>query len=80
MSRYKVKGDWATDTVLSDHVKIEVSTLIDTRNGQEYRDGAHRVVVKNVEGYRTKTFKGESAWCNAERYANDAEWARRRAA
>lgn len=52
--------------------------MTDTRDGHLYRDGAERVTVRGVAGFRTRTFKGETAWSDAERYANDALWAARR--
>jgi hypothetical protein len=59
-------------------VTIEIADMLDKKLGSVYRDGTHRVVVSNsptiVGQPRTKTFYGEMAWCNAERYAEDALW------
>lgn len=62
------------------YVTIEVSDVIENRSGHVWRAGAHRVWVaypypKNGRpkgAPRSKTFIGETAWCDAERYAADA--------
>lgn len=86
MARYAVEGPWVKleDVVLNDGYagdtyvlgKVEAATLVDTRGGYRYERGAIRVVAK-VQGVRTKTFKGEMAWADAARYADDMALAAR---
>jgi hypothetical protein len=78
-ARYEATGTWETTwqvSVRGATIIIEVRDLRDTRSGTVYRDGCHRVRITRAEALpgqpRSKTFKGESAWCNAERYAEDA--------
>lgn len=79
-SRYTIKPDWAPESN-REGVIIETATLVDNRSGREYPLGASRVRFENkVDGFRAKTFKGESAWSDAERYAVDAIFAQRRQA
>ncbi len=77
MSNYKVKGDWIditseTNTFPAlDEVSIETCSLTHTDGfGREHTIpyGAHRV---KAPGKRTRTFKGETAWMDAERLAGD---------
>ena len=52
-------------------VRIEEADLFDNRTGDVFGGGAVRVrLLVPVEGFRTKTFKGESAWSVAQRLAN----------
>lgn len=81
--RYAVANDWTprfgVPAEYNDLLIIEEATLIDTRTGDRFTDGAQRVrMLKSVEGFKTKTFKGEMAWSDADRYANDVYWADRR--
>lgn len=94
MSRYKVNTEFTLDTsvrepiVVSDSdyerhiVVIQVADIIDTQNGQTYRDGAFRVVTALADdGAKLKPFKtgkggtvphfGESAWSAAGRDFDD---------
>jgi hypothetical protein len=85
MTRYTTPGPWTTisRTLVRDFcghsigvVRIETGPLIDTRNGQRYEDGAHKVTVSPrpygaTTWPRGKTFKGETAWCQAENYRDD---------
>ena len=54
---------------------VEVGDLLDTRTGTTYAEGWHRVQLtpagRERTGMRTKTFRGETAWSDAERYARD---------
>jgi hypothetical protein len=87
MSRYSIEGPWelAETLVLNDGYagesyvlgKVETATLVDGTGGYRYEQGAYRVTSK-VPGIRTKTFRGESAWSNAARYADDVYEAARR--
>lgn len=53
-------------------VFIEIRDLRDDRGGYTYSGGYHKVVVTGPSPRpRSKAFKGELAWCNAERYAGD---------
>jgi hypothetical protein len=54
-------------------VRIEVRDLRSERDhGYVWMGGHHKVVVSGPQPRpRTKTFIGESAWSNAERYAGD---------
>lgn len=52
-------------------VIVEQGDLHEGRSNRTYQGGAYR--VSSPEGAcRKKTFLGESAWSNAQRYANDA--------
>lgn len=87
-ARYSIEGPWelAERLVLNDGYagetyvlgKVETATLVDTRGGYRYDRGAYRVTSK-VPGIRTKTFRGESAWSDAARYADDVYEAARAA-
>jgi hypothetical protein len=87
-ARYEPVGTWREDWRVSSFgafITIQVCDLRDTRTGTVYTDGCHRVVINKSDRVpatgqpRTKTFKGEMAWCNAERYAEDARnWYQRR--
>jgi hypothetical protein len=85
-SRYTTPGPWTTISRTNVNgyygtrvgaVQIETGPLIDTKcNNQRYEEGAHRVTItKRPEGVavwpRGKTFKGETAWSQAERYRDD---------
>lgn len=48
-------------------IEQDACDLIDTR-GNEFHDGAYRV---RQNGKHIKTFKGETAWMDAERLATD---------
>jgi hypothetical protein len=85
MTRYSTPGPWSTiaRTNVNGYygsrigaVQIETGPLLDSRGGYRYEDGAHRVSVSKRPEWATtwprgKTFKGESAWCAAERYRDD---------
>jgi hypothetical protein len=78
--RYKVSSDWSLEKVVGPAV-VETADLTDTRTGHVYREGAYRVrFPRKVEGFRAKTFYGETAWSDAERLARDALFAERRKA
>jgi hypothetical protein len=85
-ARYTVQGPWrrisSTSITVGFDEKvigyIERADLLDTRTGDTYEDGARRV-RSLVEGFRSKTFKGETAWSDARRYSDDLHaFARRR--
>lgn len=94
--RYRVDAStWSRDHVIAlkgwsefrtdpgPEFAIDTADLIDTRDGRRYRDGAYRVSLiagRAAPGWRGKTFRGESAWSAAERYATDAAWSALRAA
>lgn len=81
VSRYNVRQDWETESSYSLAVEgelveviTEVSSLVDTRTNTIYPRGAYRVRVTNpghvlADKPRPKTFKGETAWSQAEQYA-----------
>ena len=76
-ARYKVSSGWVVIREQGPCV-IETADLTDTRTGHVYEDGAYRVrMTRKLEGWRTKTFKGESAWSAADCYARDAVFAER---
>lgn len=84
--RYTIENDWdlVAHVRIPDFyrerivgtVRLEVATLIDTRTGDTYPGGARRVTVKPSKGIaipiKTKTYRGELAWNNAERHFDDA--------
>ena len=81
MSRYAIVGAWSHEsTVYAEDssgtayaVRIDTATLRDTRTNNDYREGAWKVsVTPRHASTRAKTFRGESAWSNATRYAGDA--------
>ena len=78
-SRYTVVGNWSrslSPNLAPSVLVIEDSDLHDPRTNTTYPDGAVRVrFLVSVPGFRTKTFKGETAWSDAERYARDAAFA-----
>lgn len=76
-SGYKVKGDWIDITSETNtfpalnEVSVETCSLTHTDGfGREHTVpyGAHRV---KAPGKRARTFKGETAWMDAERLAGD---------
>jgi hypothetical protein len=81
MSRYRIEGPWervSEEKVVDFYgerswfVVIERTGLTDTRGGHYYADGAYRVSVTGPSPKpRTKTFKGEMAWSQAQNYADD---------
>jgi hypothetical protein len=82
-ARYTPTGTWDERWRVSASgavITIQVCDLRDERTGTVYRDGTHKVHVRKSDRLpatgqpRSKTFKGELAWCNAERYAEDAHW------
>lgn len=79
--RYEIVGPWRETWCVRVHgatIRILVCDLRDTRGGYVYRDGTHQVKVTKSNRLpatgqpRTRTFKGEQAWCKAESYAEDA--------
>lgn len=91
MARYVIDGSFDTKdttTINGDGfvatITTETADLVDTRGGYRYHQGAFRVRVRCEpvqDGQpKTKTFKGETAWSAAERYAEDARWFFRRIA
>jgi hypothetical protein len=53
-------------------VTIEVRDLYSERDRHVWGDGHHKVVVTGPQPRpKSKTFIGESAWSDAERYAGD---------
>lgn len=79
MSRYKVVSEWSMDSTYPEGIEVQSATIEDTKNGQQYREGAFRVLrngkpVKTGKG-GTVPFYGESAWSAAERLAMDTWFA-----
>lgn len=59
---------------------LSIGELTDTRTGHVYPDGAHTVTLSRTArdlGFRSKTFKGDTAWSNAERLIYDVQIAAR---
>lgn len=83
MNRYKPVGNWreaptehcATwygDVKYLRHVRLQISDVREV-NGAIWHDGAHKVIITGPPGRpRSKTFIGETAWSDAERYIGDA--------
>lgn len=63
------RADTDTDEVVT--VTIESSDMLDHRSGHRYVGGARRVRCSNSAYGRTKTFLGEMAWADSNRYATD---------
>jgi hypothetical protein len=90
MARYMILPDWSVEstTTIDDGetkgavITVETASLKDTRSGHVYAQGAYRVRVRceptRPDQPRTRTFKGETAWSQAERYAEDTRWYFRR--
>lgn len=81
MARYRVDGPWATERT-APAALIETATLVDTRDGHRYTRGAFRVRVltrgltdRRGTPFRTRTFKGETAYDGAHAYFDDIMWA-----
>lgn len=53
-------------------ISVKVADLLEKGLGHLWPEGAYKVQLTNVPGMRTKTFYGETAWSDAERYASDA--------
>jgi len=60
---------------------ISIADVLEHRDGaptgQPWHDGAHKVTFSAPAGTlrplpRARTFIGETAWCDAQRYADDA--------
>jgi hypothetical protein len=86
MTRYSTPGPWTTISRTNVNgyygsrigaVQIETGPLIDRKcSNQRYEEGAHRVTVTKrplmaTTWPRGKTFKGETAWSQAESYRDD---------
>ena len=79
---------WGADRRFRQYVTREVCDLRES-NGHIWKDGAWKVTITKPNGrdvywhgklIRSKTFKGESAWCQSRSYAEDAVRAVRLAA
>ena len=81
MSRYKVSSPWTIDDESYAPFVVESADIVDTRNGDVFRDGAIRVVVAGKPALRGKggtvPFYGECAWSDARRLAGDLALAER---
>lgn len=80
MARYTVVKNWH-ETDRHGTVAIEACDIVDTRNGQTYRNGAYRV-TKGGKPFKvgkggTVPHIGELAWAAAERDFNDLIFAAR---
>ena len=85
-ARYKPVGNWREDQTLRGYspddepiaITIEISDVREV-SGTIWHDGAHRVKVDTERRPkpRGKTFIGETAWCDAQRYAGDVLTAHR---
>ena len=82
MSKYQTLKNWQTDQRMDGENQdgdtltafIDVSDVQEIGTSRVWHAGAHRVrFVGNARDIpRGKTFVGETAWCDAERYARDA--------
>lgn len=54
-----------------ENVTVYTGDLV-TPDGYRHTQGLWKVVFAKSLGLRAKTFKGESAWSNAQRYVNDS--------
>jgi hypothetical protein len=83
-ARYKILPPWTTREQIevgAHVVVVESATLLDARTDHAYGEGAWRVSVEGPSPKpRTRTFKGETAWSAATRYAEDARYGFLRAA
>jgi len=81
--RYQTEGAWIQVKGVSvfpyrggdafGRVVTYTADLLDTKTGHIYYNGSYRVSVLGPAGRpRGRTFKGETAWSDAERYAIDA--------
>lgn len=78
-------GNFKTDATYRDSdgnllATLSIGELTDTRTGRVYPDGAHKVILTRSArdlGFRSKTFKGETAWSDAERLIHDVQIADR---
>lgn len=81
--RYAVHGGWRRASGWSGLVEVptgvkpavidvQVADLLEVRSGHVWSNGAYRVTLTNVPDMRSKTFYGETAWCDAARHARDA--------
>lgn len=79
MARYKVKGPWFSETVVGvgpATVSTWSADLVDF-HGQVFRGGAHKVLVEAPDDWydkvvkKSRIFKGETAWSDAQRHADD---------
>ena len=84
MRRYRTAGNWTTvdtrpitaycDGPLIATLIIEVSDAVDTKHGDVYTDGFRRATVKVGSSKRSKSFVGETAYNDCERWLNDIVW------
>lgn len=83
MARYSSKNDWRLiseeeivrlypqETVIG-NIKTYSGTLVDKVGEAEYDGGALKVIIEVPPTLKkSKTFKGETAWMDAERWSND---------
>lgn len=86
MARYSVKNDWSLVSeeeivrtsifeqfdVIIGTIKTYSGTLVDKETSADYSGGAMKVVVDIPPAFKkSKTFKGETAWMDAERWSGD---------
>jgi hypothetical protein len=74
--RYKVEGEWSTTAEIhhgAHTIVIECADARDTKNNDIFPEGYYRVrsTGARIEGFRGKSFVGETAWSDAQRYARD---------
>ena len=83
MSRYTVHAPWEREATFWPFA-VEVAAMTDNVTGTVYRNGAYRVTdVRTDKPARrgkggTVPFKGETAWSDADRLAQDLMFAARR--
>ena len=81
--RYAIVGDWQTSDrytfTETDDGSVtllrQYTDIMDRKNGDQYSQGAWRVVAKydatGKSHTRAQTFYGESAWANSQRIYDD---------
>ena len=82
--RYKTSGNWkVVDTrQITEYcngpvvvtITFEVSDAIDTKYGSVHTNGYRRATVKAGSVKKSKSFVGEMAWNDCERWAHDIVW------
>jgi hypothetical protein len=86
MAKYSTKNDWhlvsdeeivrtnalETDDFTVGTIKTYSGTLVDKESNKDYPGGAMKVIIDIPPAFKkSKTFKGETAWMDAERWSGD---------
>jgi hypothetical protein len=74
--RYALEGAWRCADSWVDAfgatITVDVCDIRELRASFVWRNGAYRVRIAGIPGFKSKTFYGEMAWADATRYASDA--------